>query len=548
MSNSADSGTELDGSERIIDRSGDIDQRPAEERTGEVTANVVVFQRAGPVAQEFPDAGQGYVAASPPPARFEPPLQLADVAQRLQKDLDKRYAKAKSQLDALSQKIEVQEKRCSAPKLEGDLQQIRFQRQKILIANGPMLAGRLREERSRLADLEHFKAANGLVRDAHYPSSPMLAFGVLGMLVLLEAGINGVLFADSSDQGLFGGWLEALVLSVTNVGAAFLFGRIVLPQLHRQGIVVKAGAAVLSLAGLIALVAVNLIGAHYRDFKTATEAAGSSGPIARKHETSGPPGVAKPGPASKPAKPGAAVAPPPQPQRQAAAEVKVLEQEAIGRLFAAPFAFGSFMSFFLFVIGLCGAAIAALDGYKLDDPFPGYGKRHRRYVEARAQSADALRHILSQSNAIMTGSFQSIGRKMESFGQEMSALLALHHAYAGDHKALQNSLDEAAQDAEAQIARHERLINKARSPEGRESYAIGVKQLPPLQGRQTKFYESQDKKLKALQKSAQKEQDDVLGVFEAAAVDFQKLLAEASQVSLQAASGLAPAGRVEGSA
>ena len=46
------------------------------------------------------------------------------------------------------------------------------------------------------------------------------------------------------------------------------------------------------------------------------------------------------------------------------------------------------MSFFLFVIGLCGASIAALDGYKLDDPFPGYGKRHRKYAAARQQAQE----------------------------------------------------------------------------------------------------------------------------------------------------------------
>src|SRR5215470_2100942 len=236
MGNSSESSTELDGGGRIIDRSGDIDQRPPEERTGEGTVNAVALRRAGPIAAEPLNAVQRYRSApSLPSARFEPPPELAEIAQRFQKDLDKLYAKAKLQLDTLSQKIESQEKRCLPPKLEGDLQQIRFQRQKLLIANGPMLADRLREERSRLADLENFKAGNRLLRDAHYPSSPTLAFGILAILVLLEAGINGVLFADSSDQGLFGGWLEALVLSVTNVGAAFLFGGTVLPLLHRRG-------------------------------------------------------------------------------------------------------------------------------------------------------------------------------------------------------------------------------------------------------------------------------------------------------------------------
>jgi hypothetical protein len=336
------------------------------------------------------------------------------------------------------------------------------------------------------------------------------------------------------------------VLSITNVGAAFLFGRTVLPQLHRRGFLMKAGAAILSLAGLVALVAVSLTAAHYRDFKAATAAIEPPGPVALKPEASGPLGGVRPGPAGKPPKPGAAGAAAPQPQ--ASEKERAQEREAMGRLFASPFAFTSFMSFFLFVIGLCGAAIAALDGYKLDDPFPGYGKRHRRYGEARTQTADALRHILGQSNAIMTGSFQSIGRKIESFAQEMSALLTLHQTYAGEQRALQHSLEEAAQDAEAQIAVHDRLINKVSSPEGRESYAIGVKHLPPVSETHIKFYESQDKKLKALQKSAHKEQNDALGVFEAASADFQKLLAEVSQASLQAASGLELAGRREFSA
>ncbi|MGB8735177.1 MAG: hypothetical protein WCD20_03490, partial [Rhodomicrobium sp.] len=270
MSTSAEFEAGPNDGERVIDRSGDIDQRPLEERTGKESANAISLRRAEPEVREPSYAVERYSAVSPPKGRFEhAPRELSEIAQSLQKDLDKQYARAKSQLDALTQKIEAQEKRCLPPKLDGDLQQIRFQRQKILIANGPALADCLREEKSRLADLETFKAENGLARDAHYPSSPILAFGILSILVLLEAGINGVLFADSSDQGLFGGWLEALVLSITNVGAAFLFGRMVLPQLHRPGLIPRTGAILLCLAGAAALTAVNLVGAHYRDYKAA---------------------------------------------------------------------------------------------------------------------------------------------------------------------------------------------------------------------------------------------------------------------------------------
>jgi len=403
-------------------------------------------------------------------------------------------------------------------------------RSRVFFANGPALADCIREEKNRLADLENFKAENRLVRDAHYPSSPLLAFGILAILVLLEAGINGVLFADGSDQGLFGGWLEALVLSITNVGAAFLFGRMVVPQLHRRGFIPRTGAVLLSLAGLAALIAVNLIGAHYRDFKAEVVSLEPTTAL----RTGAPLSGQKTPLAGKPAKPANAVTSAPPPGQMAVKE-KAKEREAIGKLFGSPFAFDGFMSIFLFVIGLCGASIAALDGYKFDDPLPGYGKRHRKYAAARAQSTEALRRILSQSNASMTGAFQAIGRKIENFAHEMSALLTLHHAYAGDYKAFQEALEEAARDAEAEIAVRERLINKVPGRDGREIYSIVVRQLPALSEKQVKFYETQEKKLKALQKSVQKEQSDALGVFEAASADFQKLLSDASQASLQAA-------------
>ncbi len=532
-----EAGIDVDG--RVIDRSGDIDQRPPEERTGKDCANVVAFRREERPCQ-LPAPAALYVAAPLPAQGFKaPPRELADIAQRLQKDLDKQYAKAKSQLETLTQKIEAQERRCVPPKLDGDLQQIRFQRQKLLIANGPALADCLREEKSSLACLESFKAEHRLTRDAHYPSSPLLAFGIISMLVIMEAGINGVLFADSSDQGLFGGWLEALVLSITNVGAAFLFGRMVLPQLHRRGPGVKAGAFVLCLAGVAAILAINLVGAHYRDFKSEA-GPDPAPPIVLKHEASltlG--GGAKPGPAAatprKAAKPAPAESPAPVPAPIAENE-RNKEREAVAKLLRSPFAFDSFMSFFLFVIGLCGACIAALDGYKLDDPFPGYGKRHRKYASARLRGAAALQRILGQSNAIMTGSFQAINRKIENFAYEMSALLNLHQAYAGDRKELQDGLQEAAEDAEAQIAAYERLLNKVPVPgEARDVYSVALKTLPSLSEKQVKFHETQERKLKSLQKAAQKEQGDVLGLFEAASADFQKLLADASRTSLRAA-------------
>ncbi len=94
-------------------------------------------------------------------------------------------------------------------------------------------------------------------------------------------------FAASSDQGLFGGWIEAFVLSLTNVGAAFLIGQLVLPQLNRRGIFVKLGATAASLSCIGVLIAINLFGAHYRDYRAEAakaEACGRAASVGRAEE------------------------------------------------------------------------------------------------------------------------------------------------------------------------------------------------------------------------------------------------------------------------
>lgn len=537
MSKSRVSGHSPDDGERIIDRSGDIDQRPPDERySGD--ANIVPFSPARTRHETLASLRRTGDQDMPPPqlSRHGPSPALAETATRIQKDLEKRYEKAKAHLDALIRKIEAQEKRCSSPRLDGDLQQVRFQRQKTLIASGPALANHLREERSRLADLERFKSENRLSRDAHYPASPLLGIGVLSVLILVEACLNGVLFAESSDRGLFGGWLEAMVLAITNVGVAFLVGLIVLPQLNRRGILAKAGALVLTLFGAAALVAVNLFGAHYRDFKTATARLEIAAriPDAPRRETSTPfagqKTVAAEASAVKAHQPAIAEA---GTRRSAPQEEKNKrsEMEALRKVFQTPFELESFTSLFLLIIGLCAATIAAADGYKFDDPFPGYGKRHRRYAEARSRTAAALGRVVSQANANISGNFLSLDRKLETHARELGELLDLHHAYAGDYTALTGRLDEAARSAEAEIASHGRLLSKIADREALDRYALSVPALPALNEKHARFHESQDKKLKALQKAVQKEKDESLGVFNSVSGDFEKLLTEAIQAS-----------------
>ncbi len=97
-------------------------------------------------------------------------------------------------------------------------------------------------------------------------------------------------------------------------------------------------------------------------------------------------------------------------------------------------------------------------------------------------------------------------------------------------------LDEAARNGESEIARHGRLLSKMADREALDRYALSVPSLLGLNDKHARFYESQEKKLKALKKAVQKEKNESLGVFNSVSDDFEKLLTEAIQASFQTGS------------
>jgi hypothetical protein len=363
------------------------------------------------------------------------------------------------------------------------------------------------------------------------------------MLTLTEAAINGVLFADASEEGLLGGWLEAFVLAMANIGAAFLLGRLIFTQLHRRGPLARASASAASLCGIAVIVAINLFGAHYRDYKAQFATMAKPAAIQQTPAQAATPLPAEAAPqklsrlksGNAPARSDSA---PAQPVQVAADKEKPdprgRERDAIASILRSPLQIESFASVFLLVIGLCGATIAAWDGYRLDDPYPGYGRRHRRYMQARARKSEALNRVLSQCGALMGGNTQAIARKIEDYAQEVAALQALHQTYAGERKALQAALDGHVRRAEEEMECQRRILCKW-STRTDEYFALTAEVLPELNEKHAKFYETQERKLKALQKLALKEQDEILSMFEEAAGEFHKLLAETAQESLRLA-------------
>src|SRR4051812_8738676 len=120
---------------------------------------------------------------------------------------------------------------------------------------------------SREQEFRQFRQSHGLTRPPRYaaPDERALALLLLLVFVLLESILNGMFFAEGSEAGLIGGVVQALVLSILNVGVAALFAVFGLPLVfHRRGGIKLIGALVSILFGCW-LVGLNLAIGHFRD-------------------------------------------------------------------------------------------------------------------------------------------------------------------------------------------------------------------------------------------------------------------------------------------
>ena len=189
-------------------------------------------------------------------------------------------------------------------------------------------------------------------RAAHYPKSHILHFSVLAGIVLVEGLANAYFFSKGSDLGLLGGWLQAITVSFTNVIAAFfIIGFIGLRHLsnpHRPLNRVLAGIGITVTA--MALIALNLTAAHYRDLlefnadALAMVSAGQAAPLML----------------------------PVQDMLTNGFNIQTLE------------------ALLLLILGTTFAAIAAFKGRTFDDAIPGYGAVTRK---AELAAADLKRSM-----------------------------------------------------------------------------------------------------------------------------------------------------------
>lgn len=195
------------------------------------------------------------------------------------------------------------------------------------------------------ASLADFQGAHGLARAARYPESWWLHYAVIALFFLLETLANAYFFAKGSPLGLLGGWLQASLIALANIGAAVLAGLFLMRELHHRLWWRKLAGTLGILAYAAGLIAFNLLVAHYR-------VALESDPLtamARSLET----------------------------------------------LTETPLHLPHVEAWTLWLIGIVFGVVAAYKGYTADDPYPGYGVVARRAIAARNRAAEAKTDTLA---------------------------------------------------------------------------------------------------------------------------------------------------------
>ena len=228
-----------------------------------------------------------------------------------------------------------------------------------------LLALRVKEQ-EMVRELRHFKAENRLFRSVVYTKSRILTVGVLLLLLTAESILNAKLFALADPMGWIGGWSTAIVTSLVNILPSFLAGILILRNLHHIHLWRRLTATVALAAFGGALLAYNLLVAHFRiALGTDAENAFAS---------------------------------------------------AVPSFMAAPFNIaGSFDAVSLLLVGIFAGVMAAIDGYCLfDDRYPGYGRITRAYEDRLETYENAKRGFRRQIERVVAAQHKEIDQRLKT--------------------------------------------------------------------------------------------------------------------------------------
>jgi hypothetical protein len=226
-------------------------------------------------------------------------------------------------------------------------------------------------------ELNDFRRDNALTRiEPRNQGGQIFKVGLILFLLAVETVINANFFAPATQQGLIGGAVMALAVSVVNLGVSFYIGWKGIPLKNcvdkQQRFLGRASFVFWFLFILL----VNLVAGHYREVLLLSV----DDPLVS-------PGVA-----------------------------------ALSAFSTSPFGIADLTSWYLVLIGCFAATLAVVDGYNYDDPYPGYGdlwRRHHALTQEMSNEIedqhDDLEEHFSELNSEFQQRLSSLGSRKQKF-------------------------------------------------------------------------------------------------------------------------------------
>ena len=219
-------------------------------------------------------------------------------------------------------------------------------------------------------DLKDFCQRHRLSRVAHYPSSQAAHWLWVPVAMIVESFVGANLLGSVSRGGVIEGWMVAVVLTFVNVLVGIWAGRMWRFTHYDWGFVKLFAYAQGALCAAVALVWNNVAG-HVRDIYVLAE------------------------------KTGALEAPD---EAFATAWRTMIER---------PLPWESLPSAGLALVGIAVFVLTTYKAYTADDPFPGYGARHRKVEELHGSYQNNLNDALGKLESIRDEANAAIGRGQE---------------------------------------------------------------------------------------------------------------------------------------
>lgn len=223
-------------------------------------------------------------------------------------------------------------------------------------------------------DLKYFRERHGIKIEATYPESHVWHFAIILLFAFIEAFANSFFYENS--QGLLGGFVVAAGVSVVNLASALGLGMLFRYRNLKDPEKRYAGWFCLLAFAVITLYCNALFATFRAEYQTLKD---PSDTAALRH----------------------------------AFRVAVSQAR---HFFTGDTNLGDFLSFILFALGIILSCLAFYKGYTFDDVYPGHGKLHRKYRQARAEEERAIERVRDKLKSFL----QSKREALQSLTREIA--------------------------------------------------------------------------------------------------------------------------------